>query len=426
MLRSLWQGITGVGGRERGPALEALGAALVSRGDTAGALEVFEELHAILPDHLGAQRQLAELYGRLATQAVADPDDSSHFERAIRHRTAYLRAVPAEPGSLRDLVALYRGAGRSHWAVTPLRLLNLIREATREEAELARSLGGPLDDRQGLVLDAVTRGELIAEPEWKNATAVFLRTLWAAVGEPLDALLSGQVEPVEPAQTQAPHVVELVAGLCDALEMPRCPLWVRAAPTQRVEAMQLFPLELVVDAGLLQGTNPRDLRFQFARALEGMRDHHLLLNGLGWEDARALFAAAMAVGLGDDGPEYAIRTGAEAERIEFWADFLVENLDASVIDALSACAGPVSAIGPRAFELWSQATRKLANRTAFVLTGDLGRAVALLQREDEAVRTLRVKGADGFVALMEANAEVADVYRYAFGTRFHALLGALR
>jgi tetratricopeptide (TPR) repeat protein len=426
VLRSLWQGITGVGGRERGPALDALGAALVARGDTAGALEVFEELHAILPDHLGAQRQLAELYGRLATQAVADPDDSRHFERAIRHRTAYLRAVPAEPGSLRDLVALYRGAGRSHWAVTPLRLLNLIREATREEAELARSLGGPLDDRQGLVLDAVTRGELIADPEWKNATAVFLRTLWAAVGEPLDALLSGQVEPVEPAQVQAPHVVDLVAGLCDALELPRCPLWVRAAPTQRVEAMQLFPLELVVDAGLLQGTNPRDLRFQFARALEGMRDHHLLLNGLGWEDARALFAAAMAVALGEDGPEYAIRTGAEAERIEFWADFLVENLDASVIEALSACAGPVSALGPRAFELWAQATRKLANRTAFVLTGDLGRAVALLQREDEAVRTLRVKGADGFVALMEANAEVADVYRYAFGTRFHALLGALR
>jgi tetratricopeptide (TPR) repeat protein len=425
VLRSLWQGMTGVGGRERAPALEALGAALVAREDTAGALEVFEELHAVAPDHLGAQRQLAELYGRLATQAVADPDDTRHFERAIRHRTAYLRAVPAEPGSLRDLIALYRGAGHSHWAVTPLRLLNLIREATREEAELARSLGGPLDDRPGLVLDAVTRGELIAEPEWKNATAVFLRVLWAAVAEPLDALLSGQAEPVEPAETHAPQVIDLVWGLCDALELPRCRVWIRPATTTRLEAMQLLPLELVVDAGLVQGTNPRDLRFQFARALEGMRDHHLLLSGLGWEDARALFAAAMAIGLGDDGAEYAIRTGAEAERIEFWAEFLVENLDEAAHAALGRAAGPVAALGPRAFELWSTATRRLANRTAFVLSGDLGRAVALLQREGETTKTLRVKGSEGFVALMEANAEIADVYRFAFSARFHALLGAL-
>ena len=425
VLRRLWQGMTGVGGRERGPALEALGATLVERGDVPGALEVYEELHAISPEHLGAQRALAELYGHLATRAVADPADTLHFERAIRHRTAYLRAVPAEPAALRDLVALYRGAGHSHWAVTPLRLLNVVREATREEAELARSLGGPLDDRPHLVLDAVTRGELIAEPEWKNATAVFLRALWGSIAEPLDALLSGQTEPIEPAETQSPHVVELVWSLCDALEMPRCRVWVRPGPTQRLEAMQLLPLELVVDAGLVQGSNPRDLRFQFARALEGMRDHHLLLNGMSREDARALFAAAMALGLGDAGAEYAIRTGAEAERIEFWADFLIEHLDAAALDALATYAAPVAAIGPRAFELWAAATRKLANRTAFVLSGDFGRAVALLQREDDAARDLRIKGAEGFVALMEANPEIADVYRYAFSPRFHALLGAL-
>lgn len=425
VLRGLWQGATGHAGREKVPVLELLGEALTARGDTAGALEVFEELHAAAPDHLNAQRQLALLYSALAQKGVADPDEVAHFQRAIRHRTAYLRAVPADPDSMRDLITLYRSAGHPHWAVTPLRLLNLIRQATREESELARSLGGPLEDRPHLVLDTVTRGELLAEPEWKNATANLLRALWARIDAPLDALLSGQTEPVEPADQQYPHVLEMIWGVCDALEMPRCPVWVRRSDETRIEAMQLSPLELVVDQGLVQGHNPRDLRFQFARALEGLRDHHLLLNGMPWEDARALFAAAMALGLGDDGAEFAIRTGAEGERIEFWADFLVENLDEDALAQLVSFAAPVGVQGPRAFETWASATRRLANRVAFVLSGDFARAITLLQREDETLRGIRLNGPEGFRALMEASPEVADLYRYAFSTRFHALLGAL-
>ena len=83
VLRGLWQGATGHTGREKVPVLELLGEALITRGDTAGALEVFEELHAAAPDHLNAQRQLALLYSALAQKGIADPDEVAHFQRAI-------------------------------------------------------------------------------------------------------------------------------------------------------------------------------------------------------------------------------------------------------------------------------------------------------------------------------------------------------
>ena len=425
VLRSIWQGVTGTTGREKLPVLEMLGEVLVARRDLPGALEVFEELHAAAPENLGAQKQLASIYGDLARQGMVDPAEVGHFERAIRHRAAYLRAVPAEPDSLRDLISLYRAAGHPHWAITPLRLLHLIRQATREESELARSFGGPLEDRPHLLLDAASRAELLSEPEWNNPTAALLRSLWGWIGPPLDGLLSGQTEPVEPADQQYPHVLEMIWSLCDALEMPRCQVWVRRSEDTRIEPMQLLPLELLVDQGLIHGTNPRDLRFQFARALEGLRDHHLLLSGMPWEDARALFAAAMALGLGDSGAEFAIRTGAESDRVQFWSDFLVESLDATALASLATYAAPVGLQGPRVFEVWASTTRRLANRVAFVLSGDFARAVALLQREDKSLQSVRLNGPDGFRALMEASGEVADLYRYAFSARFHALLGAL-
>ena len=425
-LKRIWQGASGLSGREKLPVLELLGQALMARDDVPGALEVFEEVHAAAPEHLDAQRHLASLYGRLAQQGAADPSERRHFERAIRHRLSYLRAVPAEPEALRELVTLYRGAGHPHWAVTPLRLLNLMRQATREETELSRTLGGPLDDRAGMVLDRTTRLDLVAEPEWKTPAALFLRALWDLIQEPLDVLLSGQTDEVAPAEDTNPRLVEQVWALCDALELPRYRVWIRQSEERRIESMQLAPVELVLDAGLLAGTNPRDLQFILARAIELTRGSNLLRSALGPDDGRALFAAAMAIALGEEGAEYAIRTGADSERIGFWADFLVENVDHDALDGLASYAGPVAVQGPRAFEGWSQATERMANRVAFVLSGDFARAVGQIQREDEALRNLRINGPEGFRALMEQGPAVADVYRFAFGQRFHALLDALR
>jgi hypothetical protein len=83
--------------------------------------------------------------------------------------------------------------------------------------------------------------------------------------------------------------------------------------------------EWVVDRGLFQGTPQRDLRFHLARALEMGRGASSLLVALGDDETAALFVAAMAIGLGAAGADYAEASGVDPEAIGQRAEFLVDG-----------------------------------------------------------------------------------------------------
>jgi hypothetical protein len=424
--RRVWAGCTGTPGPAKIPVLELLGEMLRDRGDVAGALEVYEELNAADPEHLGAQSALAALYGELAQRAVAEPGDADHLDRAIRHRLAFLRARPADPAALRDLIALYRAAGRASWAVTPLRLLALVKQATREEAELARALAGPLDEPGGLVLDATRRTELIADAACRQPTGLLMRALHEWVAPHLDPLFGASREaPGEPASVLHPPLAEAVESLCGVLELTRRKLWLSHTDDRTLSLARLDPPELVAGGGLAHGLAEPERRFLVARALELTRGPAVFAAYLPIDEARALFGAALALALPDEGPELALAAGADVDRVTAWAEFLIDRLDGAQIDALAQLAGPVVASGPRAFDDWAAGVRRTADRVGFILSGDLARAIALLQREDEAVRSLRVGGPEAFRELVERSAAAGDLYRYAFGGAFHELLKAI-
>ena len=427
-LRTLWRSTADVQYGDKRPLLALLGATLFERDDLGGAIEVYEELHLLDPKHTGAQDALAALYARLATQGVSDPQQAEHFDRAIRHRLAHVRSTPGEAQALRELIALYRAAGHPDWAVTPLRLLNLLKASTREESELARALSGPLDDALSLHFSAGTRHELVIDAvSLRTPIHVLMESLYESVRAALDEELSAcRVEDTEPAEFALPTAVELVGRMAAALELDPPALWVRAADGQQVLVERLAGGgEWVVDRGLFQGTPQRDLRFHLARALEMGRGASSLLIALGDDEAAALFVAAMAIGLGDAGADYAEASGVEPDAIGQRAEFLVETLSEDELEALAHLAPAVQAQGPGAFALWAASVRRRANRVGFVLCGDLARALVCGQRYDAQVATMRVSGPETFRGLLDASEAARDVFAYAFGSAFHGLLRTL-
>jgi hypothetical protein len=306
--------------------------------------------------------------------------------------------------------------------------LNLLKASTREESELARALSGPLDDALSLHFSAGTRHELVIDAvSLRTPIHVLMESLYESVRAALDEELSAcRVEDTEPAEFALPTAVELVGRMAAALELDPPALWVRAADGQQVLFERLAGGgEWVVDRGLFQGTPQRDLRFHLARALEMGRGASSLLIALGDDEAAALFVAAMAIGLGDAGADYAEASGVDPDAIGQRAEFLVETLSEDELEALAHLAPAVQAQGPGAFALWSASVRRRANRVGFVLCGDLARALVCGQRYDAQVATMRVSGPETFRGLLDASEAARDVFAYAFGSAFHGLLRTL-
>ncbi len=419
-VRLVFGGLQGVSGRAKAPILELLGEHLRAADDRGGALEVYEALNALDPDHLGARSALAELYEQLQP----DASDADHFRRAISHRLAFLRGRPGDPDGLRHLARLYEAAGYEAWSAAPLRLLALVKSASRRETERARTLTAvPADASLGQVplpeLATAWRNELVADPGLRQPVGRLMDALHEEVAEGLDELFrAARGQAGEPADVVHPPLAELGDALAKVLELAPRRMWLTTADDRSLSLARLHPPELVAGGALAHGLFAPERRFLVARALEFTRGAHVYAAYVPEEEGAALFAATMALTLPDDGPEFALGTGANAERIEYWAEFLDAQLDDKTVEGLAQFARPVLASGPRAFSEWVGAIRRTANRIGFVMSSDLARSIALLQREDPAVQGRRISGPAAFRDLVEASEPVGDLYRFAFGASF--------
>ncbi|MCA9542225.1 MAG: hypothetical protein KC620_25185, partial [Myxococcales bacterium] len=176
---------------------------------------------------------------------------------------------------------------------------------------------------------------------------------------------------------------------------------------------------------LLTELDPVRRRFVLARALELTRGPAVNAAYVPAEGARALFAAAVALVLPDGGAEFALASGADPDRVAFWAEFFLAHLTEKQLDTVVQFAGPVVVTGAKAFAAWAEGTLNTARRVALVMTGDLAAALNLLRDEDPALADRRVTGPKALRALLERAPALADLYDYAFSGRYHALLRAL-
>ncbi len=418
-------GVRQASGRARVPVLEALGAWLMRSGSAADALATYEQLHALDPDHLGARAALAALYGRLADAGDAGGDPEV-LSQALLHRAAYLAASPGEPDALRDLIVLYEAAGEAQSAHAPLSLLALMGEATDAErgrlAELQDVFGGAPPG----ALPASVRERLVAEDALRSPAGVLLEHLHGWLAPALDAMYrAARQTGGEPADVVHPPVAELTERLARALELPPRRLWLTTAEDRVIGLARLHPPELVAGGALTHGEDPHPRRFLLGRALELSRGAAVHAAFLPEPESRALFAAAMALGLPDEGPDYALETGAASDRIEAWAELLVEHLDGAQLDTLARRARPVLGAGPRAFDDWAFRVRCGAHRTGYVLSGHLGSAIDLLRRETPALHGLSPHGPRGLAELVRRSPAIADLHRFALGGGMRAVRAAL-
>ncbi len=418
--RLVFEGLQGVTGKAKAPVLEILGEHLRAVGDRGAALEVYEALNALDAGHLGARAALACLYEALEP----DERDADHFRRAISHRLAFLRGCPGDPDGLRHLAQLYEAAGYETAAAAPLRLLALVKSASRSETERARSLtAAPADASPGQVplpeLSGAAREELVADAGLRQPIGRLMEALHALVADELDELFrAARAQAGEPADVVHPPLVELGDALARVLDVPARRLWLTTADDRSVSLARLHPPELVAGGALAHGLFAPERRFLLARALELTRGPHVYAAYVPQGESAALFAAAMALALPAQGPEYALSTAADPERIEYWAEFLHSRADEAAVSTLAQYARPVLASGPGAFAEWALAVRRTANRIGFVMSGDLARSIALLQREDPAAQGRRISGPAAFRELVATSEPVGDLYRFAFGPSY--------
>lgn len=418
-------GVRQATGRPRVPVLEALGAWLMRSGSAADALATYEELHALDPDHLGARAALAALYGRLADAGGAAGDPEA-LAQAILHRAAYLAASPGEPDALRDLVALHEAAGEPNAAHAPLSLLALMGEATDAERARMAALRDVFGGAAPGALPASVRERLVADDAHRSPAGVLLEHLHGWLAPALDAMYrAARQTGGEPADVVHPPVAELTDQLARALELPPRRLWLTTAEDRVIGLARLHPPELVAGGALTHGEDPHPRRFLLGRALELSRGAAVHAAFLPEPESRALFAAAMALGLPDEGPDYALATGADSDRIEAWAELLVDHLDGPQLDTLAGRARPVLGAGPRAFDDWVFRVRCGAHRTGYVLSGHLASAIDLLRRETPALHGLAPRGPRGLAELVRRSPAIADLHRFALGGGMRAVRAAL-
>lgn len=415
--------LQGMPGRAKIPVLALVGERLQGLGRDFAALDVFEEIRALEPDHRGARDALAALYVRLGARHDLTDRDREAIERALVHELARLRGQPGAVDALRDLVVLYRAAGHPRRALTPLRLLARVGEPTDAERAALATLDDPLGEAPERLLDGARRTELVYAPGWRHPVGQLLRMLHDWIGPAIDERFGTALgEGGEPADVLQPPLAELTDTLARALDVPVRRLWLNNADDRTVTLARLHPPELLAGGGLTQDVPLAEQRFLIGRALELTRGPAVYAAYLPEGEARAICAAVVALALPDRGPEYAVQTGAASDRLEEWAEFLVDRLEARQLDALAQFAAPAAASGPRAFDEWAEAVRHSAHRVGFVLCGDLVVALDILRRESGL--RLRLDDPDAFAEAIAKSPALADLYRYAFGPQYQELLAA--
>jgi hypothetical protein len=121
----------------------------------------------------------------------------------------------------------------------------------------------------------------------------------------------------------------------------------------------------------------------------------------------------------------AAQTDTETDRVQFWAELMIEPLSGAQLDKLAHLTGPVIGAGVSAFDDWARGVRRSAARTGFILAGDLRVALDLMGR-DLRMGPPRLRGAADLARLLatEAAVELRDLYRYALSATYQDLLDA--
>lgn len=388
-----------------------------TRGDTQAAVAAYTRLLDADPDDASAQRALAGLTRRQLTHA---PEDAGLQSAAIEHQLALIRQTPDDVNALRALAELYDMAGTGAARLAPLTVLDWLKVANgAEQGELEALRSAPvvlpsLADRKRL------RG--VARDVWSQPAGTLLKAMYDWLGSDLDALFGGA--PDDDPKGASPLDAAVAAwwqAITEALglETPR----LLAVPGNRPAGLwQVEPLTLVIGRERLDAP-PRQLAFTLARAAELARGPAILAHYAPETEARALFAAAVALG---DSADATADFEADPELLAEWHAFLKDHLGERQRETLARLAANVVASGMSAFEDWAIAVRQTALRAGFVLCGDLGAAVDALWSQTEALRNIRLDSADRLTVMLERAPAIADVLDYAFSPRYHALQALLR
>ncbi len=379
--------------------------------------EVFAaELVALQPGDYDHRVKLAALLAARADR-TDDPDAARGIRaEALPHRRAAVRLRPGATADLRALAKACDGAGRPRWSALPRGLLAAIGVGDPPP---------PLRDALPAPLTATARKAHLAGDPWRTPAGLLLNALHAWIARPLDALLrEARGEPGRPAAEVDPALAAEATAVSSTLGL--------AFPAIRIDPDADAPMDLaglappvpVIGRPLLEVDDPAIRRFELARGFELMRGCAAHAAYVPAGEARALFAAAVALARPDEGTEFALGMQAPPERVGWWAELLHGLLDTRRLDALSRFAGPV-ARGPRdAFTRWAEGTRRAADRVGLWVAGDPAAVIGWLWQNAPALAEHRPASPRGLRTLIDASSRIAAVHEAAFDDGIWALLAA--
>ena len=425
LLEGAWAAASRIPGRGKLPVLEEIGAALQARGEIGAAVQIFEEIQAIDRNHEGARRALEALYQALDTVEVS-PRQGQRLVQAIRHRLAAMRVRPGEVQDLRDLVALYRGAGRGGWARIPLQALSFIGEASEAERAQARQLEGPLSPVIPLQITAGDWANLVRDPGARGPVADLLALLHERLAPEIGALFNAPEEASgTPAEAVHPPLVERIEVMCEALGLPPRPVRIAEGQAPTVSLSALHPPTMLVGDGILGELDRPERQFMLARSLELTRQAAVFAAFIPATETVALMAACLSIALEGAHPG-ALMEQAAPERVEFWDGFLVDRLSQEDWQAMAPLARQVAGLGGRAFLDWSGGVRRTANRVGWLMCGDLAAAMSVLAAETRGLDLSQAQGEKGLRRLLDHAPAINDLFWYVFGNPAHELMGLKR
>ena len=347
---------------------------LVKARDPVVAIEAFEHVIELEPEHLPARETLAALY-----RDRPGYDDAA----AVNHRRI-LAADVARADSLRALAASYARRGLIDRARCCHEVLEFLGLATPEEEAFLRT--HPLqelkpDDPYAAAVDDSDRSEHLALPEATLMAEIF-SCLWEGapglIGQRLEDFGVSARDKVSPMSDM--DLGKIYGQVAKALGNRKTALYVRPDDgASDVNIVVQAPPALVVGPGLAGEGKGAEVRFQLGRGIELSRPEYILAAGVRPKQFTTLFASVLKA----FHPRHAKRRATTGDAAAEQGAKLKKNVPYKVSKQLVELFGSLGSTSWSSLR-WRAVVHHVGNRTGLVLCGDLRTAADIVVRESSA------------------------------------------
>jgi tetratricopeptide (TPR) repeat protein len=375
---------------------------LARKKDAVAAIEAFEQVVILDPEHLGARESLVALY----------KDRGGYEDAAIENHRKLLALDITRADSLRALAAGYARRGLVDRARCCHEVLSLLGLATKDEEAFLQA--HPLqdlkpDDPYAAVVDDHDRRDHLALPEAMLMSEIF-SCLWEGapglIGQRLEDFGVSARDKVSPMSDL--DLGKIYGQVAKALGNRKTALYVRPEGASDVTIVVQAPPALVVGPSLAGDATAAEVRFQLGRGIELCRPEYILAAGVRPKQFTTLFASVLRA----FHPRHARRRASSGDAAAEQAARLKKNVPYKVSKQLVELFGALGSTSWSSLR-WRAVVHHVGNRTGLVLCGDLKTAAGIVVKESAAFPNGDAPSAEDVRRLATSYEPLRELLRFA-------------